>query len=180
MKIFLAGIMQGSHREPVLHEQGYRTRIKDLLVEHIPGVEVDDPLADHGDSIAYDDETGSEVFFGHNRMCRTVDAVLAFVPEASMGMAIEIRYKKTPDPFSSARNGVRSAGDRGRELEVATLASRITHTKQSIWPSLLPARCPGEVRLTGVPLGWDPSLDRFRRWFSSTIVRRIRRYYAPI
>jgi hypothetical protein len=90
MKIFLAGIMQGSHREPVLHEQGYRTRIKELLVEHLPGVEVYDPLADHGDSIAYDDETGREVFFGHNRMCRTVDAVLAFVPEASMGTAIEM------------------------------------------------------------------------------------------
>ncbi len=90
MKIFLAGIMQGSHREPILHEQGYRTRIKDLLVEHIPGVEVYDPLADHGDSIAYDDDTGREVFFGHNRMCREVDAVLAFVPEASMGTAIEM------------------------------------------------------------------------------------------
>jgi hypothetical protein len=90
MKIFLAGIMQGSHRGPVLHEQDYRLRIKQLLSEHIPDVEVYDPLADHGNSIEYDDETGREVFFRHNRMCRDVDAVLAFIPEASMGTAIEM------------------------------------------------------------------------------------------
>lgn len=90
MKIFLAGIMQGSHREPVLHEQDYRSRIAQLLTQHIPGVEVYDPLADHGNSIEYDDVTGREVFFRHNRMCRDVDAVLAFVPEASMGTAIEM------------------------------------------------------------------------------------------
>ena len=90
MKIFLAGIMQGSHREPVLHEQDYRSRIRQLLNEHIPDAEVYDPLADHGNSIDYDDETGREVFFRHNRMCRDVDAVLAFVPEASMGTAIEM------------------------------------------------------------------------------------------
>ena len=90
MKIFLAGIMQGSHCEPVLHEQDYRSRIRQLLIEHIPDVEVYDPLADHGNSIEYDDETGREVFFRHNRMCSEVDAVLAFVPEASMGTAIEM------------------------------------------------------------------------------------------
>jgi hypothetical protein len=47
-------------------------------------------LEDHGDSINYDDQTGREVFFRHNRMCREVDVVLAFVPEASMGTAIEM------------------------------------------------------------------------------------------
>lgn len=90
MKIFLAGIMQGSHRGPVLHEQDYRSRITRLLAQHIPDVDVYDPLADHGNSIDYDDETGRDVFFRHNRMCREVDAVLAFVPEASMGTAIEM------------------------------------------------------------------------------------------
>jgi hypothetical protein len=90
MKIFLAGIMQGSHREPILHGQDYRARIKRLLAEHMPGVELYDPLADHGESISYDDRTGREVFYRHNRMCREVDAVLAFVPQASMGTAIEM------------------------------------------------------------------------------------------
>ena len=90
MKIFLAGIMQGSHREAVLHEQDYRARLGRLLATHWPEAEVYDPLADHGDSISYDDHKGREVFFRHNRMCREVDVVLAFVPEASMGTAIEM------------------------------------------------------------------------------------------
>ena len=38
----------------------------------------------------YDDATGRDVFFGHNRLCREVDVVVAFVPEASMGTAIEM------------------------------------------------------------------------------------------
>lgn len=90
MKVFLAGIMQGSHREAVLHEQDYRARLKRLLVSHLPEAEVYDPLEDHGDSISYDDHKGRDVFFRHNRMCREVDLVLAFVPEASMGTAIEM------------------------------------------------------------------------------------------
>ena len=30
------------------------------------------------------------MFFHHNRMCREIDVLLAFVPEASMGTAIEM------------------------------------------------------------------------------------------
>lgn len=90
MKVFLAGIMQGSHRQAVLHGQDYRTRLKQLLSEHLPEAEVYDPLEDHGDSINYGDHKGRDVFLRHNRMCREVDVVLAFVPEASMGTAIEM------------------------------------------------------------------------------------------
>ncbi len=90
MKIFLAGIMQGSHRDPVLHGQDYRSRLKRLLALHLPEADVYDPLANHGDSISYEDGKGRDVFFRHNRMCREVDVVLAYVPEASMGTAIEI------------------------------------------------------------------------------------------
>ena len=90
MRIFLAGIMQGSHLGTVLHNQDYRGRIKDLLEQHLPGAEVYDPLADHRNSLNYDDELGRSVFFHHNRLCREVDVVLAFVPEASMGTAIEM------------------------------------------------------------------------------------------
>ena len=42
------------------------------------------------DSIDYDDATGRQVFYHHNRMCSEVDVVLAFIPEASMGTAIEM------------------------------------------------------------------------------------------
>jgi hypothetical protein len=90
MRFFLAGIMQGSHTAAALHDQDYRARIKRLVAEHFPGAELYDPLADHGNSLGYGKAKGREVFFHHNRMCREIDVLLAFVPEASMGTAIEM------------------------------------------------------------------------------------------
>ena len=90
MRFFLAGIMQGSLTEPTLHAQDYRGHLKQLIEAHFPEANVYDPLANHADSIAYDDTTGRDVFFSHNRMCREVDVLIAFVPEASMGTAIEM------------------------------------------------------------------------------------------
>ena len=90
MRFFLAGIMQGSHLAATLHNQDYRGRVKQLIEAHFPAAEIYDPLADHSDSLNYDDQRGRTVFFHHNRLCREVDVVLAFVPEASMGTAIEM------------------------------------------------------------------------------------------
>jgi hypothetical protein len=90
MRFFLAGIMQGSHTEALLHDQEYRTRITRLLKAHFPRADVYDPLANHAESLGYDEATGRDVFFGHNLMCRKIDVLLAFVPEASMGTAIEM------------------------------------------------------------------------------------------
>ncbi|MGD9128597.1 MAG: hypothetical protein PVH19_14565 [Planctomycetia bacterium] len=90
MKFFLAGIMQGSLAEPELHDQDYRPRIKKMLQDQFPDAEIYDPLANHSDSINYDDTVGRMVFFNHNHMCRDVDVLIAFVPEASMGTAIEM------------------------------------------------------------------------------------------
>jgi len=90
VRIFLAGIMQGSHRDPLLHDQSYRTHLRDLLAQHLPTAEVYDPLADHANSLEYDDRQGRQVFFHHVDMCRHSDVVLAFLPAASMGTAIEM------------------------------------------------------------------------------------------
>jgi hypothetical protein len=90
MRFFIAGIMQGSHRDAALHAQDYRGRLRSLLEQHFAGAEVYDPLADHENSLDYNEEQGRDVFFHHNRLCREVDVVVAFVPEASMGTAIEM------------------------------------------------------------------------------------------
>jgi nucleoside 2-deoxyribosyltransferase len=90
MRFFLAGIMQGSHLGATLHHQGYRQHIKELLAAHFPGAVVYDPLEDHTDSLSYDDQRGRDVFFHHCALCRQTDVVLAFLPEASMGTAIEM------------------------------------------------------------------------------------------
>lgn len=90
MKFFLAGIMQGSLESEELHNQVYRQHLRELLQRRYPDAEIFDPFADHQDSVRYDDATGREVFYQHNRLCREVDVVVAFVPEASMGTAIEM------------------------------------------------------------------------------------------
>jgi|GEM_PF-926458 len=90
MRFFLAGIMQGSNTEAILHDQDYRQHAKGLLIKHIPEADVYDPLTDNSESLGYDDRTGRRVFFAHNMMCREVDVLLAFLPEASMGTAIEM------------------------------------------------------------------------------------------
>jgi hypothetical protein len=90
MRIFLAGIMQGSHVLSAMHNQDYRPRLKRLLAQHWPEADVYDPLADHTDSLDYTPDRAREVFLKHNRLCGEVDLVIAFVPEASMGTAIEM------------------------------------------------------------------------------------------
>ncbi len=88
---FIAGIMQGSRVELTLHDQSYRARLADLLRTHFPDCRVYDPFANHANSVAYDDEAGRRTFLMHNRMCGSeADVVIAFIPEASMGTAIEI------------------------------------------------------------------------------------------
>ena len=90
MRFFLAGIMQGSHLGAVLHDQHYRGDLRSLVAEAFPGADIYDPLADHAQSLDYDEATGRGVFFHHNKLCQQVDVVVAFVPQASMGTAIEM------------------------------------------------------------------------------------------
>jgi hypothetical protein len=90
MRIFIAGIMQGSHTKSAIHNQDYREKIIDLLKTAFPDAEIYDPLAKHRNSLEYKAATGREVFFRHNLMCREIDVLLAYLPEASMGTAIEM------------------------------------------------------------------------------------------
>ena len=82
--------MQGSREDTELHQQDYRARLTELIQGHMPHADVYDPLAGHPESVAYSEDDGRRVFYGHNRLCREVDVVIAFVPEASMGTAIEM------------------------------------------------------------------------------------------
>ncbi|MDO4551072.1 MAG: hypothetical protein Q4C96_07455 [Planctomycetia bacterium] len=90
IRIFIAGIMQGSFIDKKMHTQDYRTRLKHFLESHYPEADVYDPLANHTQSVEYAPEKGKEVFLFHNYLCREVDVLIAFVPEASMGTAIEM------------------------------------------------------------------------------------------
>lgn len=90
IRIFLAGIIQGSRSDTSVHSQNYRSRLAKLLRERVPQADVYDPAAEHADSVHYSDEQGKEVFFGNNLLCREMDVLIAFVPEATMGTAIEM------------------------------------------------------------------------------------------
>lgn len=82
--------MQGSHVAALVHDQTYRTTIRDLVQTHWPTAEVYDPFANHSTSVGYDMRRAREVFTKHVAMCGEFDLVIAFVPEASMGTAIEM------------------------------------------------------------------------------------------
>ncbi len=91
MKFFIAGIMQGSLRDPSLHTQNYRTLLSEWILESFEHAEVYDPLQGHGGSVEYDETTGKQTFYNHNHMCGDdIDVLVAFAPEASMGTAIEM------------------------------------------------------------------------------------------
>jgi len=90
MRIFLAGIMQGSHVAALVHDQTYRHTLRDLVQSHWPKAEVYDPFTNHGNSIGYDRRRAAEVFTRHVEMCREFDLLVAYVPEASMGTGIEM------------------------------------------------------------------------------------------
>lgn len=90
LRIFIAGIMQGSHVGAMIHHQGYRERLAAMLAGAFPRAEIYDPLADHRQSLSYDDALARQVFFHHIKLCREVDLVVAYLPEASLGTAIEM------------------------------------------------------------------------------------------
>ena len=89
-RIFLAGIIQGSLVESAVHNQDYRAAIKRMLAAAVPDAEVYCPVTAHPNSLAYDDITGREVFLHHIELARGSDLVVAYLPSASMGTAIEL------------------------------------------------------------------------------------------
>ncbi len=90
MKVFLAGIIQGSLVEAAIHEQDWREPIKDILSRHVPGADVYCHYSEHPNSITYDlAEIRRTLTDGIERAAAS-DLVVAWCPSASMGTAIEI------------------------------------------------------------------------------------------
>lgn len=87
--VFLAGIMQGSLPD-TMHEQTYRTDIAEMLHAHLDPIHVYDPYTEHPNSLDYDDVTSQRVFLDLMARAGQADLLIAFLPEASMGTAIEM------------------------------------------------------------------------------------------
>ena len=87
---FLAGIIQGSKRGLEMFDQEYRERIKSILNEAFPGCRIVCPVEDHPDSVRYTDAEAEGTFFANVEKAKQCDALIVYLPEASMGSSIEM------------------------------------------------------------------------------------------
>jgi hypothetical protein len=90
MKVFIAGIMQGSRLDKDVEDQGYRERIASAIRARVPDTDILDPWALHPDSPTYDFERGKQVYLSLNDAAARAEVLVAYVPQASMGTAIEM------------------------------------------------------------------------------------------
>jgi len=90
MKVFIAGIIQGSKIEPEIHRQDWRDRIKQALSRHLPDAEIYCHYSQHPDSITYGLPKIRRTIAEGNRQAAASDLLVAYVPSASMGTAIEM------------------------------------------------------------------------------------------
>ena len=90
MRIFLSGIIQGSRRGKNIHTQDYRDLLKGMLRRYAPSAEILCPIDLHPNSVDYDDAQARQTFEDMIRLAQESDVVVAYLPEASMGTAVEI------------------------------------------------------------------------------------------
>ncbi len=90
MKVFLAGVMQASLPGKGIVDQSYRNAIGEALLAKWPDLDVIDPLVLHPNSVEYDDEAARTTLFALVTLASSCDLVVAYVPQASMGTALEM------------------------------------------------------------------------------------------
>ena len=90
MKIFIAGIMQGSIPGKGIQGQDYRERIREAAKIQHPDAEIVDPFSLFPDSVEYDDQRAKQVLFAMAAEAGSSDILIAYLPEASLGTALEM------------------------------------------------------------------------------------------
>jgi hypothetical protein len=90
LKVFIAGIMQGSRLDRYIDDQDYRRAITCTILEHHPDIKVDDPNELHPNGVDYDDELAKATLLEMAELASQADLVVAYAPKASMGTAIEM------------------------------------------------------------------------------------------
>jgi hypothetical protein len=90
MKIFIAGIMQGSKQEHAIQDQDYRRQIREAVQANHPEAEIIDPYGMFPDSVDYDRTRARQVLFEMGEQAASSDILIAYLPSASMGTALEM------------------------------------------------------------------------------------------
>jgi hypothetical protein len=90
MQVFIAGIMQGTRLDNQIDNQSYRQQIAAALQTHIPEVSIFDPWVLNPNSVAYDEEKARHTFLTMTREAAKADLMIAYLPQPSMGTAMEM------------------------------------------------------------------------------------------
>jgi hypothetical protein len=90
VQFFVAGIMQGSRQDDDICDQDYRAAIRDIIQLKYPEAEVVCPIELYPDSVGYGYEEGKSTFLDLAQRAARADVLVAYLPEASMGTAIEM------------------------------------------------------------------------------------------
>ena len=90
MDVFLAGIIQGSKVEVEIHAQDWRGPIRGLLQRYLPDAKVYCHYSLHPNSITYGLPEIRATFEDGLARAQGCDVLLAWLPSASMGTAIEM------------------------------------------------------------------------------------------
>jgi hypothetical protein len=90
VRVFLAGIMQGSLQANHIHRQDYRHAFKAIFARQVPGAEIYCPLDNYPDSVDYDLERARKTLLLNIEEAAASDVIVAYLPEASMGTALEM------------------------------------------------------------------------------------------
>jgi len=90
VKVFIAGIMQGSRKDRYIDDQDYRRIITEALADHRTDVEILDPNELHPNGVDYDDALAKATLLAMANLASQADLLVAYVPKASMGTALEM------------------------------------------------------------------------------------------
>ncbi len=90
MHVFIAGVMQAERHDDQIESQSYRRLITEALKTHIPDVKITDPWALNPDSVNYDEERARHTFLTMTKTAGEVDLLIAYLPQVSMGTAMEM------------------------------------------------------------------------------------------
>ena len=89
-QVFIAGVMQGNLKKLAIHSQDYRRQITAILQAIDTNTKVVDPDKTDPNRLNYNQAEAERMFMKYCDIAGKVDLLIAFIPEASMGSAIEM------------------------------------------------------------------------------------------
>jgi len=88
--IFIAGVMQGTKKGHGIRSQDYRKILTQGLQKIHANVQIVDPDVDHPNRLSYSFDEAKSMFMHYTEVAGKVDILIAYIPEASMGSAVEM------------------------------------------------------------------------------------------